>query len=478
MSATFIGFIVYLAVVVVAGALTYRLTKTQSDFLLAGRKLNVWVATMSERASSESAWLLLGLPGAALVAGFVEGWAALGCLIGIAASWWTIARRLREETEAVDALTLPEFLAKRFGSHARTIRWVAGLVILFFYAFYVAAQFSGAGKVLNVTFGIDETLGMLLGATIIIAYTMAGGFFAVAWTDFIQSFLMLGTLVVLPIVGVVELAQHPEALKATGAASKSLTGGVGGLAAVGVVVSGLSWGFGYFGQPHTLTRYMAINDPEQIRLGRWIAITWGVLAFSGAMVIGIVGALRYGGAEALGDAEQVMPALATDLLPGWLAGIFVSGAIAAMMSTADSQLLVGTSAVAEDLFHKTLNVDVSPERMVAISRVVAIGLGIAALLLAYFSQELVFGLVSYAWGGLGAAFGPVIVLTLYWSRLTGPAVIASMLTGTVVTVVWSEVSVLDNALSARASAFILALAVAVVVSLVGADRQPVSAVAA
>ncbi len=466
MSATLIGFIIYLVVVVIAGAMTYRLTNTQDDFLLAGRKLNVWVATMSERASSESAWLLLGLPGAALVAGLIEGWAALGCLIGITLSWWIVAKKLREETEAANALTLPEYLATRFGEHAQTIRLVASLIILFFYAFYVAAQFSGAGKVLNVTFGIDETQGMLLGAGIIIAYTMAGGFFAVAWTDFIQAFLMLGTLVILPIAGFIELASLDTTAQALDPATTgSLTGGKTGLAALGVVVSGLSWGFGYFGQPHTLTRYMSIADPEQIRVGRWIAIVWGVLAFVGAICIGIVGIYRYGGAAAFADQEQIMPALATDLLPGWLAGIFISGAIAAMMSTADSQLLVGTSAVAEDMIHRTLKVEVSPERLVSLSRVVAIGLGLSALLLAWTSREFVFGLVSYAWGGLGASFGPVILLTLYWKRLTGPAVVASMLTGTVVTIIWSEIDVLENALSARASAFLLALAVALGVSL-------------
>ncbi|MEL6545552.1 MAG: sodium/proline symporter, partial [Myxococcota bacterium] len=196
MSATLIGFIVYLVVVVIAGALTYRLTQTQSDFLLAGRKLNVWVATMSERASAESSWLLLGLPAVALASGLQIGWTALGCVIGIGASWSTVAKRLREQTEASDALTLPEFLAKRFGDKAGGIRLVASLIILFFYSFYVGAQFSGAGKVLNATFGIDINQGMLLGAGIIIAYTMAGGFFAVAWTDFVQAFLMLGTLVV------------------------------------------------------------------------------------------------------------------------------------------------------------------------------------------------------------------------------------------------------------------------------------------
>lgn len=474
MSATLVGFIVYLVVVLVAGGLTFRLTKTQSDFLLAGRKLNVWVATLSERASSESAWLLIGLPGAAFVAGVMEGWAALGCLLGIAASWWLIAKKLREDTEAVDALTLPEFLAKRFSSHAASIRVVAALVILFFYAFYVAAQFSAAGKVLHVTFGVDEMLGMLLGATIIIAYTLAGGFFAVAWTDFIQAFLMLATLVVLPVVGVVELVQHAESATVLPAKMLSPTGNLSGLAAVGMILSGLSWGFGYLGQPHTLTRYMAINRSEQIRVGRWIALVWGVLAFGGAMVIGLVGAARYGVSPGFGDPERVMPTLATDLLPAWLAGIFISGAIAAMMSTADSQLLVGTSAVAEDLLHKAFKIEMSPRRLVTLSRFVAVGLGAAGLLLATFSEKLVFGMVSYAWGGLGAAFGPAVVLTLYWQRLTGPAVIASMVTGAIVTLVWSEISLLDDAFSARASAFIIAWLVAVGVSLIRSPDRPTS----
>lgn len=470
MTATLVGFIVYLLVIVVAGALTYTLTKTQSDFLLAGRRLNVWVATMSERASGESAWLLLGLPGVAFASGLVKGWDALGCVIGIGASWFLIARKLREDTETEDALTLPEYLAKKFGRHAGTIRVVASLVILVFYSFYVAAQFKGAGDTLKITFGMDRTLGMFLGAGVIILYTMAGGFFAVAWTDFIQAILMLATLVILPIVGAIEVMNRPEWAGQLNDTTASLTGGATGLAAVVLVISGLSWGFGYFGQPHTLTRYMAIDDPKQVRVGRWVAIVWAVLGFSGALAIGIVGIYIYPQGH-FSSNDQLMPALAAELLPAWLAGVFISGAVAAMMSTADSQLLVGTSTVAEDLIHKTWGVEVSAERMVSISRVTAIGLGLAGLLLAYQSQdELIFNLVSYAWGGLGSSFGPVILLTLYWPKLTGPGVIASMVTGSLVTVVWSKLETLNEAFSARASGFLLALLVAVIVSFATQDE--------
>lgn len=480
MSAVFVGFVAYLLVVVVAGALTYRMTRDQADFLLAGRRLNVWVATLSERASSESAWLLLGLPGAAFISGLVESWAVLGCLSGIILSWWFVAGALRRETEKYDALTLPEFFAKRFGDYAAPIRLLASLIILFFYAFYVAAQFRGAGTVLNVTFGIDADTGMILGAAIIIAYTMAGGFFAVAWTDVIQAILMLGTLVILPAVALVAIsAGDGPGLSAALAAhgdSASWTGSKTGLAAVGAVVGGLSWGFGYFGQPHTLVRYMAIGDASQIPKARWIAVIWGLLAFSGAMMIGLAGLALFGdhpdlaaGFRANGD--TVMPTLATELLPAWLAGIFVSGAVAAMMSTADSQLLVGTSAVAEDLCHKTFGIELSPKRLLLLSRVVAIGLGMAALILAFVSDDFIFGLVSYAWGGLGASFGPAILLTLYWKRLTGRGVAASMAAGTLATVVWKNIDVLENALSARAAAFSIATAVAVTVSLVERRRS-------
>lgn len=463
MGATLIGFIGYLVLVMVAGAITYRMTKTQEDFLLAGRKLNVWVATFSERASGESAWLLLGLPAAAATVGLVETWTALGCVTGIALAWWFVAEGLRRETEALDALTLPQYFARRFGAHANAIRFVATLIIIFFYSFYLAAQFNGAGTVLRQTFDIPTFWGIVIGAVIIVLYTMMGGFIAVAWTDVVQAIIMIGTLVILPVVGLWELSQRdPATLHAVGSSASSWTGGLTGFAAVGAVVSGLSWGFGYAGQPHTITRFMSIHHPETIRVGRRVAIAWAVPAFGGAMLIGLIGARLYD-VGSLTDTEQLMPMMALDLLPGWLAGVFISGAVAAMMSTADSQLLVGTSAFSEDLCRRSFGWELSPRQLVALSRMVTLLLGLGGFLLAITSGELIFTLVSYAWSGLGSSFGPAVIFTLHWKRTTGPGVLAGMLTGAGTTVLWSNLPI-NDVLHARLVSFVLACVALVIVS--------------
>ena len=282
MSPTLIGFIVYLVTVLVAGLLTFRLNKTQADFLLAGRRLNIWVATFSERASGESAWLLVGLPAVAMTIGLVEAWTAIGCVLGIVAAWFIIAEPLRRESARFDALTIPEFLTARFGVQTNAIRLVATGIIVFFYAFYIAAQFNGAGKVLFSTFGIPPTLGITLGAGVIVLYTLMGGFFAVAWTDFIQALIMFGTLVILPIVGYVELVEQGGSIGASLEAAPAIaswTGQKSGLGAFAAILGGLSWGFGYFGQPHTVIRFMSIDRPEAVRRGRIIAFAWAAPAY-------------------------------------------------------------------------------------------------------------------------------------------------------------------------------------------------------
>jgi sodium/proline symporter len=467
MNPVLIGFFVYLFVVLVAGIVTYRLNKTQADFLLAGRRLNVWVATFSERASGESAWLLLGLPAAAMTVGMIESWTVIGCVAGIALAWWVVAKGLRQETEEHDALTLPEYFAKRFQAHKEAIRFTAMLIIVFFYSFYIAAQFNGAGKVLFVTFGISKVHGIMIGAAVIILYTMMGGFFAVAWTDFFQAIIMIGTLVILPIVGIYELGQQGISLDAGLLANEkmaSLTGGKVGWAAVAAVIGGLSWGFGYCGQPHTITRFMSIKNADQIKKGRIIAVSWALPAFIGAMIIGIVGMNLYAPGS-FDDKEQLMPMMATQLLPGWLAGIFISGAIAAMMSTADSQLLVGTSAIAEDFVHRCLGIELAPRQLVLLSRLVTIGLGSAGFLLALYSDKLIFTMVSYAWSGLGSSFGPAILLALHWKKTTGRGILAGMIVGAGTTIIWSSISLLDDFISARLVSFVLATMAVIIGSL-------------
>lgn len=474
MDYTLIGFIVYLSLVLMIGFITYRINKSHSDFFLAGRRLNPWVVAFSERASGESAWLLLGLPGAALAVGFLATWAALGCVLGIIFYWFVIAKDLRIESERVNAITLPNFFAEKLGKGGKIIRFVATLIIVFFFTFYLAAQFSGAGKVLDVTFGIPVFQGMLIGAVVIIFYTMMGGFFAVAWTDFIQGIIMIGALVILPIVGLIELASDgyslTDAVKIEGPDFASAVGGATGWVAVGVIVSGLSWFFGYMGQPHLLTRFMAIKDPAKLKISRRIAIAWAIPGFAGAMVIGLIGLSMYGKGS-FEDVELIMPALAADLLPAWLAGVFISGAIAAMMSTADSQLLVISSSVIEDFYHKTLGREVTEKTLLNMSRLVTIAVGIFGFIVAVTSGELIFDLVSYAWSGLGASFGPALLLLLKWKKTNWKGVLAGMITGTVVTIVWSEIEFLDEALSVRFVSFVLAFIAVVTVSLVANGKN-------
>ncbi|RMH69475.1 MAG: sodium/proline symporter [Gemmatimonadetes bacterium] len=470
MNPTLIGFILYLVLMVGVGLWTYTRTKTHEDFLLGGRRLNPWVIAFSERASGESAWLLLGLPGAALAVGLGETWTVIGCVAGIIISWIFIAQGLRADSEKYNVLTLPEYFAQKFGKENEiALRVIPTLIILFFYTFYIAAQFSGAGKALNVTFGIPVEMGMVIGAVIIVTYTLMGGFAAVAFTDVVQAVLMLGTVVILPIIGFVTLQEAhgsiTEALCATNATLCSWTSGVSGWAAVAVVIGGLSWGFGYMGQPHLIIRYLAMRTPEDAKFARPIAFAWAIPAFTGAFLIGFVGVGLYGTEQFAADPEQIMPYMATHLLPAWLAGIFISGAIAAMMSTADSQILVMTSAITEDIYNRLLGKTPTQSQLVLISRIATLLIGVFAFILAYFSQELVFQLVSYAWSGLGASFGPIILFSLFWKKLTREGVLAGMLVGSISTVLWRNIADLQAMVTERFASFVLAVIAIWVVSL-------------
>ncbi len=469
MDATLIGFIIYLVVMLAIGIFTYRKNESNADYFLGGRKMNPWVVALSERSAGESAWLLLGLPGAALALGLIEIWTAIGCLLGIIFYWYAIASGIRRLSENINAITLPDIFANHFKINGSWLRLVAMLIIIFFFTFYLAAQFNGAGKVLNVTFGIGQFYGMMIGAAVIIIYTMMGGFLAVVWTDVIQGVLMFAALIILPIAGFIELSSNGQPfLAGLGNAAPdflSLTGGKTGWAAAAVVIGGLSWALGYMGQPHLLTKFMSIKDPDKMRSSRRIAFVWAIPAFAGAITIGLVGSLMYGQGH-FADAERVMPQMATDLMPAWIAGIIISAAIAAMMSTADSLLLVVSSTVAEDFCHHVLHINLSPRAMVNLSRLVTLSVGIAAFVIAISSTKLIFTMVSYAWAGLGSSFGPAILLILKWEKTTWQGVLAGMITGSVSTIVWSEISFLDQAISVRFVSFVLAFAAIILVSLV------------
>ena len=470
-------FVLYLVFLIGVGYKTMAFNKSQEDYLLAGRKLGPWVTAFSERSSGESAWLLLALPGAAISVGLGEAWTVIGITLGIIASWYLIAERLRKETEKYDALTIPEYLHRKYQDNSNVIRLFSAVIIAFFFTFYVSAQFHASGKVINSLFGLSPVNGITIGAAVIISYTLMGGFFAVAWTDLLQGILMIGTLVILPLAGFLELQGSEYTLSddllQIGESNASFTMGRGGLAAVSVILGGLSWGLGYLGQPHLVIRYMAIRNPIDVKKARTIAILWALPGITGAFLIGLV-ALNYYGPEYFNyfDVEQAMPLLALELLPPVFAGLLISGAVAAMMSTADSQLLVSTSAITEDFIHQYLGKNISNKALVRLSRFTIVILGLFAFGIAYLSElqeRNIFGVVSYAWSGLGSAFGPVLLLSLWWSDTTRKGIIAGLLTGFLTTIIWANTD-LKLIVTERLVSFVFAFLMIVIVSRIDKDK--------
>lgn len=469
-----VGIGVYLVILVSIGVTAARRMRGLDDFVLGGRRIGPLATAISERASGESSWFLLGLPGAAYVVGFTEFWSVIGIAIGIFCSWTFIALPLRRETEKYGALTIPDYFAARFGENGRTLRIVSMAIIIFFYTLYVAAQFVGGGKLLNAAFGLDPMWGLIITAAVVVFYTLLGGFLAVVWTDVVQGIMMAFVAVVLPVVAVVKMGGPGELVARLqgvgGGFSLAMDAGKTGQALIfGVMLGGLSWGLGYLGQPHLLTRYMAIRRPADLRRGTMIAMIWVLVAYWGAAMIGITGAGWFD--QPLADQEQVMPFLARALLPGWIAGIMLAGAIAAMMSTADSQLLVVTSSIVEDFYVKLLGIRKDPRTLVLVSRIVTIGVSAVALVLAFRNTDLIFNLVSYAWSGLGASFGPPLLLSLRWKGTTSQGVLGGMLAGSLGNIVWKNVSVLGELLDIKLATFLLSLVVTWVVSLATASTR-------
>ena len=475
MSPVAIGFMVYLIIIFVVGIATAHLNKSLPDYFLAGRRLGPWVVAFSERASAESGWMLLGLTGLAYVTGLGDPsgtrtqpalWTGIGCVTGIIATWLLVTRRLREESERLGALTVPRFFELRFRGRDTAIRFVATGIIAFCFTFYIAAQFDAVGKSLQQTFGWAHFAGVLLGAAIIVFYTVMGGFFAVAWTDFFQGWIMILTLVLLPLVTLFHLGGWDGLADKIGAIDPNLltaTGGRSGWQLLAGILGGFGIGIGYLGQPHLMARYMSIRSVKDIRIARRVAITWSCFSYSGAILMGLV-ALAYFGGGYFDDPERMMPQLAMSIFPAWFAGILISGALAAMMSTADSQLLVTTSSVSEDVYHASLNPSAEQKHLLRVSRLATLVIGLLAIGLSQLPSS-IFDKVLFAWGGLGAAFGPALVLTLWWPKTTRNGVLVGMLVGFFTVIIWDNIP-WGGHLYSLVPGFLAALLAVVVVSLV------------
>jgi sodium/proline symporter len=450
MQATYITFIIYLIGMLTIGIITYRMTNTLSDYVLGGRKLNSWVAALSAQASDMSGWLLLGLPGAAYASGMGMWsiWISIGLATGTMINWQYVAKPLRRYTEiAGDSITLSQYFENRFKDKTHILRVTSAIFILVFFLFYTASGLVAGGKLFEATFGIEYTTALIIGALVIISYTFLGGFLAVSWTDFVQGALMFFALIVAPIVAITQLggiqalfskigAANPELLDV--AKDVSFADGVwqsaGTLSVVGII-SALAWGLGYFGQPHILARFMAIRSAKEVRTARLISVVWVVVTLYGAIAVGFVGIALFGTEAPLADPETVFIQLVQLVFNPWVAGFLLAAVLAAIMSTIDSQLLVSSSALTEDFYRTFFRREASQSELVWVGRIAVLLIAIIAVLIAW-NEGSVLSLVAYAWAGFGAAFGPTVIFSLFWKRMTGMGAFAGMIVGAFTVIFW------------------------------------------
>jgi len=467
--------LIYLGLLISWGIYQGRKVKSDADFSIAGRKLPGWAAALSERATGESSWALLGLPGAAYATGLMEIWTAIGCVAGIVTAWAALSWRLRNEAEKYEINTYIDYLAKKFGDTGKWIRIAGSMTIVFFFFFYVGAQFLGGGKTLYSMFEIEPRYGMLLMAAVVISYTIYGGFRSVAYTDVIQAIIMIITLVIGPIVGLIYLSNHPDlpffahsiggAIHNAGPDYHTLAGGASGFAAGVVIVGGFSWFFGYLGgQPQLSMRFMAIKNMKHARKARNIGIIWTIFAYIGALSLGWIGIAIFG-PHGLADQEFVMPMVIMEIFPPAIAGLLITGVIAAIISSADSLLIVSATELSENIVKPLFKKPLSARERLNISRIITLLLAVIALAMAYVSpSRLIFTMVSYVWAGIGGTFSVVILLTLFWKRYHGKAVVITILTGMLFTVIWISTG-MDKIVTSRLLTFFVAGAAAVAATL-------------
>lgn len=435
-------FIAYLIMMLAIGVIAYKRTSNSTDYFLGGRALGPWPAALSAGASDMSGWLLLGLPGYAYAAGFEAFWLAGGLLVGTWANWLISAKRLRTYSITTDALTLPEFLSRRFNDTSKLIQTISAFFILLFFLFYTSSGLVAGGKLFETVFGLDYTTAVIIGTVCVVSYTLFGGFLAVSWTDLVQGLLMSAALLIVPIAamngGLGQLSSdlhniNPELLTLWNDAKGEPLSAI-------AIISLAAWGLGYFGQPHILARFKATRTNKDLGTARRIAVVWTALSMAGAMLVGLVGLIYVtnSGAPKLDDGEKIFMLLVNAMFHPVIAGILLAAILAAIMSTADSQLLVSSSAMAEDLYKQVLKKDATSEEIVRVGRFAVIIISLIALFLAMTPDSSVLGLVSYAWAGFGAAFGPAIVMSLYWSRMNRNGALAGIVVGGVTIVLWKQ----------------------------------------
>ena len=454
-----VAFGAYMLFMILIGALNSK-NKNNEDYFLGGRGLGSWTAALSAQASDMSGWLLMGLPGAIYIAGTGEVWIAIGLLIGTILNWYFVARRLRKYTiVANNSLTIPSFFENRFRDKTNVLKIVASLIIIIFFAVYTASAFSSGAKLFANVFGNSDnttqmyTIGLTIAAFVILLYTLMGGFKAVCYTDFIQGLLMLVAILAVPVIAYIgltgEFGNLGSALSAKGVTDSTgylslMKDSEGKQISAISIISNLGWALGYFGMPHILIRFMAIKSDKEVKKSRVIAIVWVILSLGAASLLGIFARGYLANPLDSTTSETVFIKTILQMFDSnfvliFIGGIFLCGILAAIMSTADSQLLVTASAVSEDMYKGAINKKASEKNALFVGKIAVIAVAVFAYIIALDPNSSVMGLVSNAWAGFGAAFGPVVLLSLFWKRFNLPGAVAGMATGAALVIFWEYI---------------------------------------
>src|SRR6056297_3193282 len=466
MSATITSFSVYLVFLMGIGVYFYKKTASLEDYLIGGRAMGSWVTALSAQASDMSGWLLMGLPGAIYLGGFSQAWIAVGLFIGTVLNWKYVAARLRVYTEKTDSMTLPSFFEDRFGDPTGLLRIFSAAVILLFFTIYSASGLVASGKLFEALFNIDYTLAVIFGGLAIVTYTFLGGFMAVSWTDFFQGILMFFAITIVPTIAYGEIGGLESIIEMTAANGISLSFMPEGFT-FAAVVSALAWGLGYFGQPHILARFMGIDTIKKVASARKIAVIWVAISLTAAVLVGIIAVPMF---PNIADSEKVFIEMIAKIFNPWIGGILLAAVLSAIMSTIDSQLLVSSSTLTEDFYNKIVDREASESEKMWAGRVFVILIAVIAFILALNPNNTVLDLVAYAWAGLGAAFGPVVLFALFSKKTSWRSVLTGMLLGTITLVFWKETG-LGNILYEIVPGFLVNVIVIMIVNKIYSQKN-------
>jgi len=468
-----IAIVIYMAAMLLIGYYSFRRTSNLTDYMLGGRSLGPAVTALSAGASDMSGWLLMGLPGAIYASGLIEAWIAIGLTVGAYLNWLLVAPRLRVYSQVTnDSITIPSFLENRLKDSTRLLRIVSGIIILLFFTFYVSSGMVAGGLFFESSFGLDYHTGLLIVSAVVVAYTLFGGFLAVSYTDFVQGLIMFLALIFVPVIGLFVVGGFDGAAESIRAVDPSRLSLVEGASVLGVL-SAVAWGLGYFGQPHIIVRFMAISSVKETKHARRIGIGWMIISLLGALATGLVGIAYFqqNPGNDLGNPETVFITLGQFLFHPFIAGIMLAAVLAAIMSTISSQLIVTSSALIEDIYKVVIKKGSSDKEFVTMGRVAVLIVSLIAMFIAWEQNETILELVAYAWAGFGGAFGPIILLALFWRKLTSMGALAGMVVGAVTVVIWGNSEYLSGLIYEIVPGFILCLLFAVVVSLLTYRRN-------